>query len=57
MDVLLIGLLIATLVFAATSFFKVDQQSAAIIERFGKFLRTAGPGLHFRIPLIDFIHG
>jgi regulator of protease activity HflC (stomatin/prohibitin superfamily) len=42
---------------AMSAFFKVDQQSVAIIERFGKFLRTAQPGLNVRIPLIDQIKG
>ena len=41
----------------ASAFFKVDQQSVAIIERFGKFLRTAQPGLNIRVPLIDQIKG
>ena len=41
----------------ASAFFKVEQQSVAIIERFGKFLRTATPGLNVRIPLIDQIKG
>jgi regulator of protease activity HflC (stomatin/prohibitin superfamily) len=40
-----------------SAFFKVDQQSVAIIERFGKFLRTAQPGLNMRVPLIDQIKG
>lgn len=42
---------------AMSAFFKVDQQSVAIIERFGKFLRTAEPGLNIRVPLIDQIRG
>ena len=29
--------------------FTVHQQTTAIITRFGKFARTAGPGLHFRL--------
>ena len=33
--------------------FTVQQQSAVIIERFGKFKRIASPGLHVRIPVID----
>lgn len=33
--------------------FTVQQQSAVIIERFGKFKRIAKPGLHGRIPVID----
>ena len=37
--------------------FVVKQQSAAIIERFGKFLSIRQSGLHFKIPLIDRIAG
>ena len=40
-----------------TGFFVVKQQSAAIIERFGKFLSIRQSGLHFKIPLIDRIAG
>jgi regulator of protease activity HflC (stomatin/prohibitin superfamily) len=35
------------------SFFTVEQQRVAVIERFGKFLRIARPGLHIRVPLVD----
>jgi regulator of protease activity HflC (stomatin/prohibitin superfamily) len=34
-------------------FFTVEQQTAKIIERFGKFNRIATPGLHLKIPLIE----
>jgi regulator of protease activity HflC (stomatin/prohibitin superfamily) len=37
----------------ALSFFTVEQQHTAIIERFGRFLRLAQPGLHIRMPLAD----
>ena len=37
--------------------FVVKQQSAAIVERFGKFLSIRQSGLHFKIPLIDRIAG
>ena len=43
------------LVFAA--FFTVKQQSAAIIERFGKYLSVRQSGLHLKIPLVDRIAG
>lgn len=33
--------------------FIVKQQQAVIIERFGKFVRIALPGLHFKLPLIE----
>jgi len=35
------------------SFFTVQQQSRAIIERFGKYVRTARPGLNFKIPYVE----
>jgi regulator of protease activity HflC (stomatin/prohibitin superfamily) len=35
------------------SFFTVQQQSAAIVERFGKYVRTAKPGLNFKTPYIE----
>ena len=37
----------------ASSIFTVKQQTASIIERFGKFNSVRMPGLHFKIPLID----
>jgi regulator of protease activity HflC (stomatin/prohibitin superfamily) len=43
------------LLFAAL--FTVKQQTAVIIERFGKFLSIRQSGLHFKIPLIDRIAG
>jgi regulator of protease activity HflC (stomatin/prohibitin superfamily) len=33
--------------------FTVEQQSRAIIERFGRYVRTARPGLNVKIPIID----
>ncbi|MBP9693981.1 MAG: SPFH domain-containing protein [Alphaproteobacteria bacterium] len=39
------------------SFFTVNQQSAGLIERFGKFIRIAHPGLNFKIPFIESISG
>lgn len=38
-------------------FFVVKQQSAAIVERFGKFLTIRQSGLHFKIPVVDRIAG
>ena len=37
--------------------FIVKQQTAAIIERFGKFIAIRQSGLHLKIPLIDKIAG
>jgi regulator of protease activity HflC (stomatin/prohibitin superfamily) len=30
--------------------YNVKQQTAAVIERFGKFQRVTGPGLHYKRP-------
>ncbi|MGB4839001.1 MAG: SPFH domain-containing protein [Saprospiraceae bacterium] len=40
-----------------SSFFTVKQQTAAIIERFGKFNSIRQSGLHFKIPVFDRIAG
>ena len=37
--------------------FVVKQQTAAVIERFGKFLAIRQSGLHLKIPFIDRIYG
>ena len=37
--------------------FTVKQQTAVIIERFGKFLSIRQSGLHFKIPFVDRIAG
>lgn len=41
------------LVLLAGSWFTVDAEEQAVVLRFGRFIRTAGPGLHFKIPLAD----
>ncbi len=37
----------------ANALFTVEQQTSAVIERFGRFQRLAGAGLGIKIPLID----
>ena len=49
--VLTLGVLIAVLAVGFTGFIIVDQTEEAVITRFGKYHRTAGPGLHFKVPL------
>ena len=56
----LIGIGVAAVVFVLillSGFFTVQQQTRALVERFGRFLSICGPGLHWRIPLIDTIGG
>ena len=49
--------LIVGLALTFSIFFTVEQQSAYIIERFGKFVRICSPGLNGKIPLIEQISG
>ncbi len=49
--------LVMLIILGYVCFFVVHQQTAVIIERFGKFLRVASPGLNIKIPFIDQIIG
>lgn len=51
--IVLAAILVIVIAAIAASFFTIEQQSIGVVERFGKFLRTARPGLHARIPLVD----
>lgn len=56
----LIALIVGGIIFLVVVFsglFTVKQQTRAIIERFGKFVRISGPGLNFKIPLIETVSG
>ena len=33
-----------------TSFYRVDAQEAGVVSRFGKYVETSGPGMHFKLP-------
>lgn len=50
----LLGIFIIILL---TGLFTVRQQTAAIVERFGKFKKISSAGLNFKVPLIDKIAG
>ncbi|GAB1481461.1 FtsH protease activity modulator HflK [Treponema sp.] len=41
---------VALLAFFGTSFYIVDQTEQAVITRFGKYLTTTDPGLHYKLP-------
>ncbi len=38
-------------------FFTVEQQKAAVVQRFGKFARIASPGLNMKIPWFEWVAG
>jgi regulator of protease activity HflC (stomatin/prohibitin superfamily) len=54
---MLIFLLIVVVLVLLTGLFTVRQQTAALVERFGKFKKVSPAGLNFKIPLIDRIAG
>jgi len=41
----------------AATFFTVEQRTIAMVQRLGKFVREAGPGLHVKVPFIDKVIG
>jgi regulator of protease activity HflC (stomatin/prohibitin superfamily) len=56
----MIALIVLVIILALAvplSIFTVNQQTAAVIERFGKFKKIANAGLNFKIPLIDRVAG
>ena len=57
MGPLLIFLLVFGLIILFSSFFTVKQQSAVVIERFGKFVSIRNSGLQLKIPIIDRVAG
>ncbi len=38
------------LIFVFTSFYTIDADEVGVIQRFGAYIRTTQPGLHFKIP-------
>jgi regulator of protease activity HflC (stomatin/prohibitin superfamily) len=45
--------IIAAIIVLRMTFFKVSNQTVKIIERFGKYSKTARAGLNFKIPFVD----
>ncbi|CAM1357779.1 SPFH domain-containing protein [Tenacibaculum xiamenense] len=57
MPIYLYPLLFFGIIILLSSFFVVKQQTAAIIERFGRFQSIRHSGLQLKIPLVDRISG
>jgi len=56
-EIFLIVMGVIALVVLLGSFFTVEQQSVAIVERFGRFVRACSSGLHMKIPLVEKVRG
>ncbi|UCF99943.1 MAG: FtsH protease activity modulator HflK [Spirochaetaceae bacterium] len=48
--IIIVVLVILLLITVFSSFFVVDPQETAAVLRFGRFIRMAEPGLHFKLP-------
>ena len=46
-----IFVIVLVLVLAWTSYYTVQAESEGVVLRFGRFLKTVEPGLHFKLPL------
>ncbi|HGI3164066.1 TPA: SPFH domain-containing protein [Streptococcus agalactiae] len=49
--IILTVILVLVIILLITSLYVVKQQTVAIIERFGKYQKTATSGIHIRVPL------
>lgn len=50
-DFLILIPIILAVPFVLSSFYTVQPDEEAVVLRFGKYLKTAAPGLHFKIPM------
>lgn len=57
MDLFYVPIIFIALVIFISSFFTVKQQTAAVIERFGRYHSIRHSGLQLKIPLVDRISG
>lgn len=57
MEGFIVFLIFAGIFILATGIYTVKQQTMAVVERFGKFLKVSPSGLHIRIPVVDRIAG
>ena len=53
---IVIGVVVAVILLAL-AIYLVRQQTFAVIERWGKFNKSVGPGLHLKVPIMDRVAG
>ena len=49
--------IVVVVIILALAIFIVRQQTFAILERWGKFNRVVGPGIHLKVPIMDRVAG
>ncbi len=50
-------LVLGTIAVAASAFFTVEQRTVGVVQRLGRFVREAGPGIRVRVPFIETVVG
>ena len=55
--VVIVFILVAAIIVLVSTFFTVEQRTIAIVQRLGKFVREAGPGLNIKVPFFDKVAG
>ncbi|MCL4103759.1 UNVERIFIED_CONTAM: hypothetical protein GTU68_029076 [Idotea baltica] len=55
-NIRLIVLIVVGLVLLYSSFFQIDTEEAGVVTRFGKYVRTVDPGLHFKVPFAEKVY-
>jgi regulator of protease activity HflC (stomatin/prohibitin superfamily) len=53
LDLLILGLFGALILYLLTRFIIIPKNKSCVVERFGTYLRTCGPGIHYRLPFLD----
>jgi len=53
---IVLGIVVGVIILAL-AIFLVRQQTFAILERWGKFNRVVGPGIHVKVPIMDRVAG
>ena len=52
----LIFLIVIAGILIFSSFFQIDTEEAGVVTRFGKYVRTVEPGLHFKVPFVEKVY-
>ncbi len=48
--IIFIIIILLVLFFGRSTFFTIDRNEVGVIQRFGEYVRTVGPGLNFKLP-------
>ena len=55
-NIRLIALIVIAGILLFSAFFQIDTEEAGVVTRFGKYVRTVDPGLHFKVPFVEKVY-